>query len=62
MTLFADGGHQFHEPSAELMAAITSVSDKMIADWIVAAKAVGVADPEAMRADYLATYAELSAK
>lgn len=62
MKLFTEGGHQFHEPSAELMAAITAVSDTMIADWIVAAKAAGVADPEAMRADYLAAYAELSAQ
>lgn len=62
MTLFTEGGHQFHEPSAELMAAITAVSDTMIAQWIEAAKASGVADPAAMRADYLATYAALSAK
>lgn len=62
MKLFSEGGHAFHEPSAELMAAITAVSDKMTADWIVAAQAVGVADPEAMRADYLAAYAELIAQ
>lgn len=62
MTLFTEGGHTFNEPSADLMAAITAVSDKMTAEWIVAAKAAGVADPEAMRADYLAAYAELSAK
>ena len=30
----------------------------MIGEWITAAKAAGVADPEAMRADYLAAYAE----
>jgi hypothetical protein len=34
----------------------------MVAEWIVAAKAAGVADPEAMRADYLAAYAANSAK
>lgn len=62
MALFSEGGHTFNEPSAALMDAITAVSDKMIADWVVAAKAVGVADPAAMRADYLAAYAELSAK
>lgn len=62
MKLFTEGGHKFNEPSAELMAAITAVSDKMTAEWIDAAKAVGVADPSAMRADYLAAYAELSAK
>lgn len=62
MALFAEGGHEFHEPSAELMVAITTVSDKMIADWIVAAKAAGVTDPEAVRAAYLAAYAELSAQ
>lgn len=62
MELFTESGHQFHEPSAELMAAITAVSDKMTAEWIEAAKAAGVADPAAMRADYLAAYAELSAK
>jgi TRAP-type transport system periplasmic protein len=44
------------------MTAITAVSDKMIADWTVAATAAGVADPAAMRADYLSAYAELSAK
>ncbi len=62
MKLFNEGGHEFHEPSAELMAAITAVSDGMTAEWIDAAKAAGVADPAAMRADYLAAYAELSAK
>lgn len=62
MTLFNEGGHEFYEPSAELMAAITAVSDEMTAEWIEAAKAAGVADPAAMRADYLAAYAELSAK
>lgn len=62
VALFSEGGHQFNEPSADLMTAITAVSDKMIGDWIVAAKAVGVADPEAMRADYLAAYAELNAQ
>jgi hypothetical protein len=44
------------------MAAITAVSDTMIAQWVEAAKAAGLADPEGMRADYLATYAELAAK
>ena len=62
MKLFTESGHVFHEPSAELMAAITAVSDKMTADWVEAAKAAGVADPQAMRADYLAAYAEISAK
>lgn len=62
MTLFAEGGHEFHEPSADLMAAITATSDAMVAEWTEAAKAAGVADPAAMRADYLAAYAELSAK
>jgi TRAP-type transport system periplasmic protein len=62
MEFFTEGGHQFHEPSAELMAAITATSDAMVTEWIDAAKAVGVADPEAMRADYLASYAELSAQ
>jgi TRAP-type C4-dicarboxylate transport system substrate-binding protein len=62
MALFAGGGHSFNEPSAELMAAITAVSDAMTAEWIEAARATGVADPAAMRADYLAAYAELSAQ
>lgn len=62
MALFATGGHQFNAPSAELMDQITAVSAKMTADWIDAAKAAGIADPEAMRADYLAAYAGLSAK
>ena len=62
MKLFTDNGHEFNEPSPELMTAITGVSDKMIAQWVEAAKAAGLADPEAMRADYLASYAELSAK
>lgn len=62
MTVFTESGHEFHEPSPELMTAITGVSDSMIAQWVEAAKAAGVADPEAMRADYLASYAELSAK
>lgn len=62
MELFTKTGHEFNEPSDALMAAITAVSDGMIADWVEAAKATGVADPEAMRADYLASYAELSAE
>lgn len=62
MELFTESGHAFHEPSPELMAAITAVSDRMTAEWIEAAKAAGVADPAAMRADYLAAYAALSAK
>lgn len=62
MKLFTETGHEFHKPSDELMAAITTVSDQMIADWVEAAKAVGVADPVAMRADYLTSYAELSAE
>lgn len=62
MTLFTEGGHAFNEPSADLVAAITAVSDKMTAEWTLAATAAGVADPGAMRADYLAAYAELSAK
>jgi TRAP-type transport system periplasmic protein len=61
MALFADGTHTFNEPSPELMAAITAVSDTMTAEWIDAAKAAGVADPAAMRAAYLAAYAALSA-
>lgn len=62
MGLFTAAGHEFSEPSPELMAAITAVSDSMVAEWVEAAKAAGVADPEALRAGYLATYAELAAK
>lgn len=62
MELFTESGHQFHDPSPELMAAVTAVSDEMIADWTKAAKAAGLADPAAIRADYLASYAALSAE
>jgi TRAP-type transport system periplasmic protein len=61
MQVFTEAGHTFNEPSAELMAAITAVSDSMVTGWIDAARAAGVADPQALRADYLAAYAELAA-
>ncbi len=60
MKLFTEGGHEFYEPSPELMAAITATSEAMVTEWTEAAKAAGVADPAAMRADYLASYADLS--
>ena len=55
-------GHDFVEASPELIAAVDAVNRTMVADWIEAAKAAGVADPQAMMDFYHETYASLADK
>lgn len=53
-------GNEIVEASPELVAAVDVIYDQMVADWIVAAKAAGVEDPQAMLDFYNATYKELA--
>jgi TRAP-type C4-dicarboxylate transport system substrate-binding protein len=53
-------GHTIAAPSPELLAKVDGIRDDMIADWIEAAKAAGVADPAAMLAFYRETYQSLA--
>lgn len=53
-------GDDFVEASPELIAAVDSINATMVADWIVAAKAAGVADPQAMLDFYHETYTALA--
>ena len=53
-------GHDIVEASPELIAAVDTIYDEMVADWVEAAKAAGVADPEAMLAFYNDTYNSLA--
>jgi len=53
-------GHETVEASPELIAAVDSIHRTMVADWIEAAKAAGVADPQAMMDFYHETYTSLA--
>lgn len=53
-------GHDIVEASPELIAAVDTIYGEMVADWVEAAKAAGVADPEAMLAFYNDTYTSLA--
>ena len=53
-------GNSFTDASEELIGAVNAIYDEMVADWIIAAKGAGVADPEALLAFYQASYAELA--
>ena len=53
-------GHEINEASPELIAAVDTIYNTMVADWIEAAKAAGVEDPEAMLNFYNETYKTLS--
>lgn len=55
-------GHAFNEASPDLTAAVDTIYSAMVADWVVAAKAAGVANPEAMLGFYNETYASLAGK
>ncbi|MDO8881791.1 TRAP transporter substrate-binding protein [Pseudotabrizicola sp.] len=55
-------GHEITAASPELIAAVNTVYDQLVADWIVAAKAVGVEDPAAMLAFYQQNYSALAGK
>lgn len=53
-------GHEIVEASPELIAAVDTIYDTMVADWKEAAKAAGVADPQAMLDFYNETYKSLA--
>jgi len=53
-------GHDIVEASPELIAAVDTIYDAMVADWVEAAKAAGVADPQAMLNFYNETYTSLA--
>ncbi len=53
-------GHDIVEASPELIAAVNTIYDAMVADWVEAAKAAGVADPQAMLNFYNETYTSLA--
>ena len=53
-------GHSITEASPELIAAVDAIYDSMVADWVEAAKAAGVADPKAMLDFYMASYKALA--
>ena len=53
-------GHDIVDASPELIAAVDTIYDAMVADWVEAAKAAGVTDPQAMLGFYNETYASLA--
>ncbi|SDD84704.1 TRAP transporter substrate-binding protein [Ruegeria marina] len=53
-------GHEIVDASPELIAAVDTIYDTMVADWVDAAKAAGVADPQAMLRFYNDTYKSLA--
>ena len=50
------------EASPELIAAVDTIYDTMVADWVEAAKAAGVEDPQAMLDFYNETYTSLASE
>lgn len=48
------------DASPELIAAVDTIYDTMVADWVDAAKAAGVEDPQAMLTFYNDTYNALA--
>jgi TRAP-type C4-dicarboxylate transport system substrate-binding protein len=56
----AAAGHVIASPSPELLAKVDGIRDAMVAEWVEAAKAAGVADPAAMLAFYRETYQSLA--
>jgi len=57
-----DAGHTFSEPSPELVARVAEIRTQMVADWEVAAKEKGIADPKALLADFEADYKSLEGR
>lgn len=53
-------GHEIVEASPELIASVDQIYSTLVADWIEAAKAAGVADPQAMLDFYNGTYTSLA--
>lgn len=58
----AAAGHTIAEASPELIAAVETIRDAMVADWIGAATEAGVADPATMMGFYMETYEALAAE
>lgn len=58
----AEAGHEIVEASPELIAAVDEVRAGMVADWVEAARAAGVFDPEALMEGYRARYVDISAQ
>lgn len=56
----AASGHEIVEASPELIAAVDTIYDTMVADWVEAAKTAGVEDPQAMLDFYNDTYTSLA--
>lgn len=54
-------GHEIVDASPELIATVDAIYDVMVTDWIEAAKASGVEDPQAMLNFYGETYKTLAA-
>lgn len=52
-------GHEIVEASPELVAAVDGITEDMIAEWVTAAAAAGVEDPEAVLSFYAETYEAL---
>lgn len=53
-------GHDIVEASPDLVAQTRDIHDRMVADWIVAARDAGVEDPAGMFAFYRKTYTSLA--
>ena len=53
-------GHDIVEASPELIAAVDTIYDTMVADWLESAKTAGVTDPQAMLDFYNDTYTSLA--
>lgn len=52
-------GHQFTDASQAQLDKVTAIREQMISDWKVAAKEKGIADPDALLADFASDYAAL---
>lgn len=52
----AAAGHTISEASPELIGAVATIRDAMVADWVVAAREAGLADPESAMGFYMETY------
>ncbi|MBO6886399.1 MAG: TRAP transporter substrate-binding protein DctP, partial [Marivita sp.] len=55
-------GHEIVEASPELIAAVDVIYGEMVGEWVDAAKAAGVEDPQAMLDFYGETYRALAAQ
>ena len=53
-------GHEVVDASPDLITAVDTIYDTMVADWVEAAKAAGVEDPQAMLNFYNETYKSLA--